>query len=140
MTTTEDRAGMDRRIAAPPTMAVLAAEALRSMILSGELMPGDRLPEIRLTAQLGGQPDLRQPVAGHELTAQDNRSERFRGEDGHGRGGGDSSVHASSILRCRHGSPSRTVRNRDRVTGMPLHSTRPEQLAIASCPSSSGVT
>lgn len=53
MTTTEDRAGMDRRIAAPPTMSVLAAEALRSMILSGELMPGDRLPEIRLTAQLG---------------------------------------------------------------------------------------
>ena len=53
MTTTEDRAGMDRRIAAPPTMSVLAAEALRSMILSGELMPGDRLPEIRLAAQLG---------------------------------------------------------------------------------------
>ena len=53
MTTTEDRAGMDRRIAAPPTMSVLAAEALRSMILSGEFMPGDRLTEIRLTAQLG---------------------------------------------------------------------------------------
>lgn len=44
---------MDRRIAAPPTMSVLAAEALRSMILSGELLPGDRLPENSLTAQLG---------------------------------------------------------------------------------------
>lgn len=44
---------MDRRIAAPPTMSVLAAETLRSMILSGELLPGDRLREISLTAQLG---------------------------------------------------------------------------------------
>jgi DNA-binding GntR family transcriptional regulator len=49
----EDRAGMDRRIAAPPTMSSLAAEALRSMILSGELLPGDKLPENSLTAQLG---------------------------------------------------------------------------------------
>jgi DNA-binding GntR family transcriptional regulator len=46
-------ADVDRRIAAPPTMSVLAAEALRSMILSGELLPGDRLPENSLTAQLG---------------------------------------------------------------------------------------
>ncbi|HWM75528.1 MAG TPA: GntR family transcriptional regulator [Nocardioides sp.] len=45
--------GMNRRIATPPTMSVLAAEALRSMIMSGELLPGDRLPENRLTAQLG---------------------------------------------------------------------------------------
>ena len=45
--------GTSRRIAAPPTMSALAAEALRSMILSGELMPGDRLPENGLTAQLG---------------------------------------------------------------------------------------
>lgn len=44
---------MDRRIAAPPTMSALAADALRSMILSGELRPGDRLPENSLTAQLG---------------------------------------------------------------------------------------
>jgi DNA-binding GntR family transcriptional regulator len=44
---------MDRRIAAPPTMSALAAEALRSMILNGELQPGDRLPENSLTAQLG---------------------------------------------------------------------------------------
>lgn len=44
---------MNPRIAAPPTMAALAAEALRSMILSGELVPGDRLPENGLTAQLG---------------------------------------------------------------------------------------
>jgi DNA-binding GntR family transcriptional regulator len=44
---------MDRRIAAPPTMSRLAADALRSMILSGEFLPGDRLPETGLTAQLG---------------------------------------------------------------------------------------
>jgi DNA-binding GntR family transcriptional regulator len=53
MTNTEYRAGADRRIAAPPTMSVLAAETLRSMILSGELLPGERLPENSLTAQLG---------------------------------------------------------------------------------------
>ena len=53
MSDTEHRTGMDRRIAAPPTMSVLAAEALRSMIMSGELLPGDRLPENSLTAQLG---------------------------------------------------------------------------------------
>ena len=44
---------MNRRIETPPTMSVLAAEALRSMILSGELLPGDRLPENGLTEQLG---------------------------------------------------------------------------------------
>jgi DNA-binding GntR family transcriptional regulator len=44
---------MDRRIAAPPTMSVLAAEALRSMILSGEVLPGERLPETSLTVRLG---------------------------------------------------------------------------------------
>ncbi|MBC2935144.1 GntR family transcriptional regulator [Nocardioides sp. zg-1228] len=49
----QEPAGAERRIAAPPTMSVLAAEALRSMILSGELLPGDRLPENTLTAQLG---------------------------------------------------------------------------------------
>src|SRR6187402_2358338 len=53
MSSVEERAGMNRRIATPPTMSVLAAEALRSMILSGELLPGDRLPENHLTAQLG---------------------------------------------------------------------------------------
>ncbi len=53
MSSLEERAGMDRRIAAPPTMSVLATEALRSMIMSGELLPGDRLPENSLTARLG---------------------------------------------------------------------------------------
>lgn len=53
MSSTENRAGVDRRIATPPTMSALAAEALRSMILSGDLLPGDRLPENSLTAQLG---------------------------------------------------------------------------------------
>lgn len=53
MSSLDERTGTDRRIAAPPTMSVLAAEALRSMILSGELLPGDRLPENSLTEQLG---------------------------------------------------------------------------------------
>jgi DNA-binding GntR family transcriptional regulator len=53
MSSSEERAGLNRRIATPPTMSVLAAEALRSMIMSGELLPGDRLPENSLTAQLG---------------------------------------------------------------------------------------
>jgi DNA-binding GntR family transcriptional regulator len=44
---------MNRRISTPPTMSALAAEALRSMILSGELLPGERLPENSLTSQLG---------------------------------------------------------------------------------------
>lgn len=51
MTPTPD--GVSRRIAQPPTMSALAAEALRSMILGGELLPGERLPENSLTAQLG---------------------------------------------------------------------------------------
>ena len=53
MSSNEERAGSSRRIAAPPTMSVLAAEAMRSMILSGELLPGDRLPENSLTEHLG---------------------------------------------------------------------------------------
>ena len=40
-----------RRIEAPPSMTRLAAEALRSMILSGELRPGDRVIENRLTVR-----------------------------------------------------------------------------------------
>lgn len=50
---TRETDGNSRRIATPPTMSVLAAEALRAMIMSGELLPGDRLPENSLTAQLG---------------------------------------------------------------------------------------
>ncbi len=53
MSQIENRSAMDRRIAAPPTMSVLAAEALRSMILSGELLPGEKLPENGLTERLG---------------------------------------------------------------------------------------
>jgi len=45
-------------------MSALAAEALRSMILSGELLPGERLPENSLTSQLGvSRSPLRQAMA-----------------------------------------------------------------------------
>lgn len=51
------------RISAPPSMAALAAEALRGMILSGELQPGDRVVENRLTDQLGvSRPPLREAM------------------------------------------------------------------------------
>jgi DNA-binding GntR family transcriptional regulator len=44
-------------------MASLAAEALRSLVLSGELGPGDRLVENRLTAELGvSRPPLREAM------------------------------------------------------------------------------
>ena len=53
-----------RRIEAPPSMTHLAAEALRSMILSGELRPGDRVIENRLTVELGvSRPPLREAMA-----------------------------------------------------------------------------
>jgi DNA-binding GntR family transcriptional regulator len=53
----------NHRIAAPPSMAALAAEALRSMILSGELGPGDRVVENRLTGDLGvSRPPLREAM------------------------------------------------------------------------------
>lgn len=63
----EDRRGSGpgtRRIEAPPSMTHLAAEALRSMILSGELRPGDRVIENRLTVELGvSRPPLREAMA-----------------------------------------------------------------------------
>jgi DNA-binding GntR family transcriptional regulator len=52
-----------RRIEAPPSMSALAAEALRSMILSGDLRPGDRVVENRLTSALGvSRPPLREAM------------------------------------------------------------------------------
>ncbi len=63
----EQRAGAGpatRRIESPPSMTQLAAEALRSMILSGELRPGDRVIENRLTVDLGvSRPPLREAMA-----------------------------------------------------------------------------
>jgi DNA-binding GntR family transcriptional regulator len=57
----EPRAG--RRIGDPPSMTALAAEALRSMIVSGELQPGDSMGETRLTEQLGvSRPPLREAM------------------------------------------------------------------------------
>lgn len=57
------------RIASPPSMVELACDALRTMILSGELRPGDRVVENRLTEQLGvSRPPLREALKqlGHE--------------------------------------------------------------------------
>jgi DNA-binding GntR family transcriptional regulator len=52
-----------RRIAAPPSMSSLAADALREMVLNGELRPGDRVIENRLTEALGvSRPPLREAM------------------------------------------------------------------------------
>src|SRR5215204_3700181 len=46
-----------------PSLVVLAAEAIRKMILSGALAPGDRLIEERLTEELGiSRPPLREAL------------------------------------------------------------------------------
>lgn len=51
------------RIEAPPSMSALAEKALRSMILSGDLRPGDRVVENQLTAELGvSRPPLREAM------------------------------------------------------------------------------
>lgn len=53
----------DRRLVAPPSMARLASDALRAMILGGELAPGARLVEARLTEQLGvSRPPVREAL------------------------------------------------------------------------------
>ncbi|MFC3450529.1 GntR family transcriptional regulator [Amycolatopsis speibonae] len=53
----------DGRIIAPPSMADLATQALRAMILSGELPPGTRLVEAKLTERLGvSRPPLREAL------------------------------------------------------------------------------
>lgn len=52
-----------RRIEPPPSMTQLAAVALRSMILAGELRPGDRVVENQLTETLGvSKPPLREAM------------------------------------------------------------------------------
>jgi DNA-binding GntR family transcriptional regulator len=58
-----DPAAPGRRITAPPSMSALAAEALRQMVLNGELRPGDRVIENRLTEELGvSRPPLREAM------------------------------------------------------------------------------
>jgi DNA-binding GntR family transcriptional regulator len=58
-----DSARSSRRITAPPSMAHLAAEALRSLVINGDLRPGDRLIENRLTEELGvSRPPLREAM------------------------------------------------------------------------------
>jgi DNA-binding GntR family transcriptional regulator len=55
--------GSKGRIVAPPTMAELAADELRRMILAGDLALGERLVESRLTEQLGvSRPPLREAL------------------------------------------------------------------------------
>jgi DNA-binding GntR family transcriptional regulator len=51
------------RLSPPPSMTQLAADALRAMILSGELRPGDRVVETRITEELGvSRPPLREAL------------------------------------------------------------------------------
>lgn len=55
--------GAGVRIERPPSLTVLAADALRRMILSGELRPGARVVENQLTSQLGvSRPPLREAL------------------------------------------------------------------------------
>lgn len=59
----ETRSTADRRLVAPPSMARLASDAIRAMILGGELAPGERLVEARLTEQLGvSRPPVREAL------------------------------------------------------------------------------
>jgi DNA-binding GntR family transcriptional regulator len=63
VTASPDPASPLRRIEAPPSMSALAAEALREMVLNGELRPGDRVIENRLTDELGvSRPPLREAM------------------------------------------------------------------------------
>ena len=63
MTAEPDPVPSVRRIEAPPSMSALAAEALRQMVLNGELRPGDRVIENRLTEELGvSRPPLREAM------------------------------------------------------------------------------
>lgn len=56
-------ASASSRIERPPSLTVLAAEALRGMILSGELPPGARIVENQLTRLLGvSRPPLREAL------------------------------------------------------------------------------
>jgi DNA-binding GntR family transcriptional regulator len=63
VTAEPDPVSSAHRIAAPPSMSALAAEALREMVLNGELRPGDRVIENRLTEELGvSRPPLREAM------------------------------------------------------------------------------
>ena len=63
MSASPDQTPGARRISAPPSLSALAAEALREMVLSGDLQPGDRVIENRLTEELGiSRPPLREAM------------------------------------------------------------------------------
>ncbi len=56
-------AAADWQIESPPSLVTLAARALRDMILSGQLSPGDRVVENRLTGVLNiSRPPLREAM------------------------------------------------------------------------------
>lgn len=58
-----DPPAADRRIVSPPSMVQLATAALMRMLLTGELRPGDRIVENRLTHDLGiSRPPLREAL------------------------------------------------------------------------------
>lgn len=61
--TTATRPDGTVRITPPPSLSLLAADAVRKMILAGELRPGDRVVENQLTHQLGvSRPPLREAL------------------------------------------------------------------------------
>jgi DNA-binding GntR family transcriptional regulator len=56
-------AGAMSKVVPPPSMATLAADALRAMILGGDIRPGERIIENQLTEQLGvSRPPLREAL------------------------------------------------------------------------------
>lgn len=58
-----DPGALEQRIVKPPSMVDLAARSVRQMILGGSLIPGERVVENRLTAQLGiSRPPLREAL------------------------------------------------------------------------------
>ena len=60
---TYDHAKTGRRIGEPPSIAALAAQGLRDMIVGGVLAPGERVIETRVAEQLGvSRPPLREAM------------------------------------------------------------------------------
>ena len=63
VTGAESDGPVDQRIVKPPSMVDLAAHSIRRMILGGDLLPGARVVENRLTQQLGiSRPPLREAL------------------------------------------------------------------------------
>lgn len=60
---TDQTTQRSRRLTLPPSLAELATDQLRDMIFSGELLPGERLVEDRLSTRMGvSRPPLREAL------------------------------------------------------------------------------